>query len=137
MVGRMFLCVHLHTQDCPVTRDEMMAAVSWMSSVVTPLKPLCDFSTVEAAINATLKSKDQLSADQMKTRMMEAFREESVRAKGRVLIKSYSLDKIIHFNFFAKFSSSCVQIPDVLYTCIYLMYCTYCKYTCTVNLQHF
>lgn len=87
----MFLCVHLHTQDCPVTRDEIMAIVSWMSSVVTPLKPLCDFSTVEAAINATLKSKDQLSAHQMKTRMMEAFREESVRAKGRVLIKSYIL----------------------------------------------
>lgn len=66
-----------------MTRDEMTAAVSWMSSVITPLKPLCDFPTVEAAINATLKSKDQLSADQMKTRMMEAFREESV--KGRVL----------------------------------------------------
>lgn len=117
MVGRMFLCVHLHTQDCPVTRDEMMAAVSWMSSVVTPLKPLCDFSTVEAAINATLKSKDQLTADQMKTRMMEAFREQSVRAKGRGLVKSNIL----------------VSLPNCLLSVYrYLMYIIIYMYICNV-----
>lgn len=117
MVGRMFLCVHLHTQDCPVTRDEMMAAVSWMSSVVTPLKPLCDFSTVEVAINATLKSKDQLTADQMKTRMMEAFREQSVRAKGRGLVKSNIL----------------VSLPNCLLSVYrYLMYIIIYMYICNV-----
>lgn len=117
MVGRMFLCVHLHTQDCPVTRDEMMVAVSWMSSVVTPLKPLCDFSTVEAAINATLKSKDQLTADQMKTRMMEAFREQSVRAKGRGLVKSNIL----------------VSLPNCLLSVYrYLMYIIIYMYICNV-----
>lgn len=113
----MFLCVHLHTQDCPVTRDEMMAAVSWMSSVVTPLKPLCDFSTVEAAINATLKSKDQLTADQMKTRMMEAFREQSVRAKGRGLVKSNIL----------------LSLPNCLLSVYrYLMYIIIYMYICNV-----
>ena len=86
MVRKMFFCMRLHTQDCEVTQSEMSAAVYWIYSVVSPLKGLCEFGAIERTTEAIVKSKVLLPADEMKTMIMEAFKEESMKEKGKIFL---------------------------------------------------